>query len=138
MRISRASGKRLQWSGMIAAMALVAGCASTQPQPVAGTPPTGAGNVAAASAVSETPRSSADLAKTASLAERAARNGFRMEVLHGKTLYCWTDKDTGTLLPTTKCLTPSELESELELREQRRASMMQAPTRGACSPTLGC
>ncbi|MDE2051080.1 MAG: hypothetical protein KGJ72_08685 [Gammaproteobacteria bacterium] len=53
----------------------------------------------------------------------------------GATMYCYTDKDVGTLIPTTKCISQAELPGYLELQEERQASLREQPAHsGGCGP----
>ena len=136
MTVSLRSKRWLRRAGTIAATVLLAGCAGPQLQPETHAPVAARNGLAP----SDTPASTNQLAQTAKLAQRAERAGLRPVVVKetGVTMYCHTDKDVGTLIPTTKCLSQAELPGYLELQEERQASLREQPSHsGGCGPSPG-
>ena len=128
------------------ALAVAAGCASNPPRGPADTAPATAQTPAAAAHApaatpmtyggDETPMSDAELVQSAEFDTRVLREGFKPEVRNGTTVYCWTDEDIGTRIPTRKCVNRAELEIMLQQRQAQRDAMER--TGSGCTPGTNC
>lgn len=62
---------------------------------------------------------------SADVVKRARDAGFKPEVRNGVTVYCWKDADTGSRLPTKKCVGEDQMEMMLERRQAQRDAIQQ-------------
>lgn len=99
-----------------AAITISAGCASTSRQPTASARP-------ATKAANETPASAGNLIDSANLTTQAERQGYKPEVHDGAVVYCWTDAETGSSIPTRKCVNQDQMREMLLQSEQQREDM---------------
>jgi hypothetical protein len=118
------------------ALAAVAGCASG-PQPAAA--PQGAAQVqAAAQQAGTTTQHLTDVQKLVVKARQEGLPGFYAIVRGGQEMYCWRDKDIGSLIPSTKCVTSaSQLRQVLAQLAEERHRMQEAPG-GICAQSGNC
>ena len=71
-------------------------------------------------------------------AREAGLPGFYALVRGGREMYCWRDKNVGTLIPTTKCVqSAAELRQVLSAMAEQRHRLEEAP-QGACSSGGAC
>jgi len=71
-------------------------------------------------------------------AREAGLPGFYALVRGGHTMYCWHDKNVGTLIPTTKCVqSADQLRQVLSAMAEQRHRLEQAPE-GVCSSGGAC
>lgn len=106
---------------LAAALIISAGCASTSPQPTASAKPAPA--VAAGGIARQTPASVGSLVDSANLTAQAEREGYRPEVHDGAVIYCWTDAETGSSIPTKKCVNQDQMREMLLQSQQQREDM---------------
>jgi hypothetical protein len=134
------SVERLRPAALAAALVLAAGCAASPPtqsgaQPsssAASSQPATAAAAAPASYQDETPMSDTRLVSSAQFATNAEQHGFKPEVRNGQTVYCWADKDIGSLIPTKKCVDRTQLDIMLQQRQHQRDQMNQGSF--GCTP----
>lgn len=123
------------------ALLMAAGCATT---PAASPPPASgavAGNAVAtaqapAYVADETPASQSELVQSADFTRNAYREGFKPEIRNGAVVYCWTDDDIGSRLPTKKCVNQAQAELLIQQRQAQRDAL-QRKTSG-CTPGINC
>jgi hypothetical protein len=126
-----------------AALLLAAACASAPPQ--GASPPSASGTVAGSQGAAqapaytedETPASQSELVASADFTANAQRQGFKPEVRNGVVVYCWSDQDIGSRLPTKKCVNQTQLQILLQQRQAQRDAM-QRMTGTGCSPGINC
>lgn len=112
---------------------LLAGCASG-PTPVGAT----AQPVAAGAPAAPDTKHLTQVQKLALQAREAGLPGFYALVRGGHTIYCWHDKNVGTLIPTTKCVqSADQLRQVLSAMAEERHRLEQAPE-GVCSSGGAC
>ena len=133
------------------AVLIAAGCANTprQAAPLSLASATAAGRAANASpsnapkasspayAVEETPASQTQLVECADFALNAQRQGFKPEVRNGVVVYCWTDDDIGSRIPSKKCVDKAQLEVMLQQRQKQRDALEHGSASG-CAPGMSC
>jgi hypothetical protein len=115
------------------ALLITAGCAAAPPQAASSAPATGA----QAAVYDETPASQTDLVESAEFALSARREGLKPQVRNGVVVYCWTDQDIGSRLPTKKCVNQTQAQILIQQREAQREAV-QRVTGGACTAGLNC
>ena len=124
-------------SVILAGVLVVAGgCATTSPQPGSQAQGSTASADAPATYQDETPMSDSRLVESANFDTNAVKEGFKPEIRNGETVYCWSDSDIGTRIPTRKCVNRAELEIMLQRRQQQKDAMQQGG--GGCSPGVNC
>ena len=118
------------------ALAAVAGCASG-PQPAAA-PQSTAQVQAAAQQAGTTTQHLTDVQKLVARAHQEGLQGFYAIVRGGQEMYCWRDKNVGSLIPSTKCVTSaSQLRQVLAQLAEERHRMQEAPG-GICAQAGNC
>lgn len=114
------------------AILTAAGCASASRQPAA----SAATAAPAARAAGGTPASASTLVDSANLTTEARQEGYKPEVHDGAVIYCWTDAETGSSIPTRKCVNQDQMREMLlqsqQVREDRRQS--EASSTSCASP----
>jgi len=125
-----------------AALVAAAGCAAT-PQQVASPPPVSAatgkaatGTRAPAYVADETPASESDLVQSADFTRDAYKEGFKPEIRNGAVVYCWTDDDIGSRLPTKKCVNQAQAEILIQQRQAQRDALQRMNS--GCTPGINC
>lgn len=125
----------LGYIAVAAAISLAAGCASASRQSTASAPEAAA---ATARTANETPASAGSLVESANLTAQAEEQGYRPEVHDGAVIYCWTDAETGSSIPTKKCVNPDQMrEMLLQSRQQRQDMQRNEASRTSC-PAVSC
>lgn len=115
---------------------LLAGCAGGPVPAGSGAAATQAGTVAAPTAAQA--KHLAQVQKLVLQAREAGLPGFYALVRGGREMYCWRDKNVGTLIPTTKCVqSAAELRQVLSAMAEQRHRLEEAP-QGACSSGGAC
>lgn len=135
---------------LAAAVLVAAGCANTpQAAPLPLTSTTAPGTAANASpsnapqasspayVVDETPASQRQLVESADFALIAQRQGFKPEVRNGVVIYCWTDDDIGSRIPSKKCVNRAQLDAMLQQRQKQRDALQRGSASG-CAPGMNC
>jgi hypothetical protein len=115
------------------ASAAIAGTAATAPHSRGPQAPA----AAPAYAGDETPASQTQLVESADFALNAERQGFKPEVRNGVVIYCWTDDDIGSRIPSKKCVNQAQLELMLQQRQKQRDALQHGSASG-CTPGLNC
>lgn len=106
-----------------AAVAALAACASRPPSTAA---PAHATSIAASGGTSanrqEKAAPTSHLLAQVKLVHRAWQEGLpvRIGIHNGVTYYCWSSNDIGSLIPSTKCVTGSQLRAMLDARRRMR------------------
>lgn len=124
-------------TAMLGAMfILLTGCAS-------GPAPADSGSAAAQAGAAGAPTAAdakhlTQVQKLVLQAREAGLPGFYALVRGGHTMYCWHDKNVGTLIPTTKCVqSAAELRQVLSAMAEQRHRLEEAP-QGVCSSGGAC
>lgn len=113
---------------------LLSGCASG---PVPAVPATAQAGTGAAPTAAEA-KHLTDVQQQVLMAREAGLPGFYALVRGGRTMYCWRDKNVGTLIPTTKCVhSAGELHQVLSALAEQRHRLEEAPE-GVCSSGGAC
>lgn len=128
---------------LAAALAVGAGCATAPGQAVTAPPASGtvaakttAATQAPAYAVDETPASETELVQSADFTRKAYLQGFKPEVRNGAVVYCWTDEDIGSRLPTKKCVNRAQAEILIQQRQAQRDALQRMNS--GCTPGVNC
>ena len=131
-----AYSRTLRGALMGLALAVVASCAS-EPQPAA-TPQSAAQVQKAAQQAGTTTQHLTDVQKLVAQAHQEGLPGFYAIVRGGQEMYCWRDKDVGSLIPSTKCVnSAAQLRRVLAQLAEERHRMQEAPG-GICGGTGNC
>lgn len=114
-------------------IALLAGCATSEPAKAPEAAPAKAAATAPAPAPS-TGASTAEDEAAASLEKkfRDAARGYKVVQKDGQTLYCKREKLIGTTIPSMRCITEAQLRNEVETMDEVRNKM-----RSGAKCTLG-
>ena len=110
------------------AILIAAGCASTSRQPAA----------TAATAAGGTPASTGTLIDSANLTTEARQEGYKPEIHDGAVIYCWTDAETGSSIPTRKCVNQDQMREMLLQSQQVREDKQQNEAHSTSCPAPSC
>ena len=127
---------RIPRPALLAVILAVAGGCATAPQQV--TSPRLASRGQTPSYVEDqTPMSQTELIESANFALSAERHGFTPQVRNGVVVYCWTDDDIGSRIPSKKCVGREQLKIMLQRRQAQRDARRQSTAFG-CAPGSNC
>jgi hypothetical protein len=119
-----------------AAIIISTGCAATSRQPTASARPATA--TSPARAADQTPASAGTLLDSANLMTLARQEGYKPEVHGGAVIYCWTDAETGTTIPTRKCVNEDQMREMLLQNQQDRQDMQRNEASEKSCPGVAC
>ncbi|HET9106152.1 MAG TPA: hypothetical protein VFN79_03070 [Steroidobacteraceae bacterium] len=123
-----------------AAVVLLVACASAPPPAESSAHPSAvvASGASAAISPTEKPAPTSKLIAQADLVKQAWQAGLpvHVEIANGDPLYCWSDSDVGSMIPSTKCLTESQLQSVLTQRREARQRLQTRAANACNNPTL--
>lgn len=116
-----------------ATITIAAGCASVPRQStVAATP------VPRSRGAEETPASAGSLVDAADLTTAAEEQGYKPEVHGGAVIYCWTDAETGSSIPTKKCVNQDQMREMLLQSQQQRQDIQRNQASQTSCPAVSC
>lgn len=128
----RGSRQAIRPSLSMAAAALLlalTGCVSSPPQ-----------ESPSATSAPGTPATTAKLVKQADLVHQAWQEGLPVQLTmnNGNPLYCWSDTEVDSMIPSTKCLTAPQLQTLLYERKQARQQYHNQTSNAACAGGAAC
>lgn len=121
---------------LAAAIIISTGCASTSRPPTASAGPATAAPPAKTG--DQTPASTGSLLDSASLMTLARQEGYKPEVHGGTVIYCWTDAETGTTIPTRKCVNEDQMREMLLQNQQDRQDLQRNEASEKTCPGVAC
>ena len=118
------------------AITIAAGCASASRQLTTSATP--ATIEPKARAEHETPASARSLIDSANLKTQAEGHGYKPEIHDGAVIYCWTDAETGSSIPTKKCVNEDQMREMLLQSRQQRQDMERNEASHTSCPAVSC
>lgn len=123
MNTSKSTPRPWLYAAAIAAVAAMLGACASTPPPAA-SPSAAAATHASSGSATEKP-APGNAIEQVKLVKEAWQSGLPVHVAvdNGNTYFCWSDTSIGSMIPSTKCLTESQLRTVLTERRQARRRM---------------